>query len=161
GVPFSGATALAWALGQHPALQPLVGPESERVAAALRIFEEELVPILEPGELAALFGGARRQGRVPVICAPSIPARIGAARALFPELGAVHVPRALDGVVRPRVEARQRDGGTLTEEAAGVIWRRMARECAAVEDLAGPDRAVRLTFEELATEPMDSLSRCL
>ena len=161
GVPFSGATALAWALGQHPALQPLVGPDAERVAATLRIFEEELVPILEPDELVSFFGGARRRGRARVICAPSIAARIGAARTLFPELGVVHVHRGADGAVPPMVEALRRDGATITEEAVAAIWRRMAGECAAAEELAGPGRAVRLTFEELVTEPMESLSRCL
>ena len=164
GPPFSGATTLAWAIGQDPAFLPMVGAAGvERIATALRVVEEELVPLLEPAELAGLLGGEPPNGheRAWVIAGPDVAGRIGTARKLLPELRVVHVYRGADAVVPRLIEAARRRGGGLSEDEAAALWRRSVDECLEAERLAGPGRAVRLSWEELVLDPRGSLRRCL
>ena len=47
GAPFSGASTLAWALSQHPALESVTGRESaEPLLTALRFLDEDLLPLI-------------------------------------------------------------------------------------------------------------------
>jgi hypothetical protein len=163
GTPFSGATALAWALGQHPSLRPVVGASGAgRLEAALRLVEEELLPLLGRDELAALLGGGGRGvEQAPVVCAPEIAGRLGVAKVLFPELRLVHLHRDAAAVVPKLVAAARRDGHELSEARAERIWRRMVDDCLAAEHIAGADRTVRLAWEQLVTDPVGALRRCL
>src|SRR5690242_10777172 len=127
GVPFSGATTLAWAIGQDPAFVPLVGAAGvERLVTALRVVEEEVVPLLEPSEFAGLFAGgaARAAERTWVVAGPGLAGRIGTARKLLPELRVVHVYRAAETVVPKLIAESRRQGAELSERDAEGLWLR-------------------------------------
>jgi hypothetical protein len=185
GAPFSGATVLAWALGQHPTLVPVVEDPAVSFLEALRVLDEDILPVLardvlepirsvlgcavqagrpaaEPDDLG-LQVAAPPGARTPrgVIAGDEVAARIAAARELFPELRLVHVHRRADAVVAHLRAAAARDGFTLAAHEAHSIWERTVRECVEAERLVGPDRFVRLSYNRLAGDPEGAVDECL
>ena len=63
GAPFSGVMPLAWAISQHPRLEPALGAEeTEALAGAFRVLDEDILPLLgraviAPVDLALGVGG--------------------------------------------------------------------------------------------------------
>ena len=158
GAPFSGATTLAWALGRHPQLAPVVGAEpAGRLVEALSHLAE-LVSLPEgAGPIAT--AGALPRGLV--VSGPDVAADVGLALRLCPELRLVHVLRPVEEVVPRLVEAARRDGSRLGAGRAEAIWRRVVRDCLEAEEAAGVGRALRVDYELLVRDPAAALGRSL
>jgi Sulfotransferase family len=164
GSPFSGATTLAWALGQHPELEPVVGAEATgHLLSALRILEEDVLPILsrvaEPAPV--LEPRPANRTRSWVIGGPELASRLDALRGLFPDIRFAHVERSPDEVLPLLVEASRRSGGDLSADAAHAIWRRIAGACLDAERRAGSDRVLRVPYDLLVRHPEEAVRRCL
>ena len=154
GVPFSGATTLARALGEHPELEPVVGEaETTAFVAALGVVENDLLPLLRAaGGLQAGFTLARRS----VVSGPELAKRVGPARLLFPGTRVIHVHRPLEEVV-PHLLAT----ADLSPDAAEAVWRRLAAECVAAESDVAAGSALRIDYADLVRRPKQTLRRCL
>jgi hypothetical protein len=164
GSPFSGATTLAWALGQHPELEPVIGSEATgHLLSALRVLEEDVLPILsrlaEPAPV--LEPRPANRARSWVISGPELASRLDALRGLFRDVWLIHVERGADDVLPLLVEASQRTGGDLDSDAAHAIWRRIAGECLYAERRAGPGRSLRVPYDLLVSHPEAAVRRCL
>jgi hypothetical protein len=163
GTPFSGATTLAWALGQHPDLLPLVGAgTTDRLVSALRVVDEDLLPLLtRVGDrvppLRSRFAGSLGW----VMSAPNITERLDTLLRLLPELLLIHVERRAEAVVPQLVAAARRDGTPMSNRRAKAIWSRRLGECLAAEELVAADRVLRLGYDVLAERPEEAVSRCL
>ena len=186
GAPFSGATTLAWALAQHPRLEPALGAEAtEALAGALRVLDEDVLPLLggggAPSESTGGAGDSARLlvgsvlravagelesagGRSParwVASGGDYLTRLQLLSRLFPGLRLVHVLRDADGVVPHLVAHAELDGTTLAPATAELIRRRSVDACLGAEGLLQRDRVLRIHYQELVREPEQALRRCL
>ena len=185
GADRSGASALAWALGQHPSL-PAVGDTgwvSELAAELPRIHERSVT-----GQRARQLGGerfSRTFGRAAaalvgdslhrwVDCAPEHVANVEALAKLFPEALFIHVVRDVDEVVRslvdPPLGSAAATGGTqipehlrlrLSEREATDRWMAAALAGAEAEKQLGDRRVLRVAYDDLIDRPEILVRRCL
>jgi hypothetical protein len=162
GAPFSGATILAWALAQHPDVQPVIGSKpAGDFAAAMRLVESDLVPLTSPSRLTPLFVPAGRRPHTLVVNGPELAARVAPARLLFPGAKVIHVHRAAEDVIPLIVGAARREGSPLTDAEAEGFWRRVAGDCVEAEEAVGCEGSLRLDHADLVSQPESALLRAL
>jgi len=163
GTPFSGATALAWALGQHPRCEPVVGDKAAAtITAALRLVEDDLLPLIRPNKLVphlVVEGG--REPRTLVVGGPEIAQHVRSAHHVFGSVKVLHVQRAVDEAVQSLIAAAARDGNDLSDREAEAHWRRIALECVEAEAVAGEEGTRRIAFGDLVLQPERTLRRAL
>src|SRR4051794_34171959 len=114
GAQFSGATTLAWALGQHPQLQPVVGAErSGDLLSAMTVIDEDVVPLLAraAGTAPPLRPAADEGSPGWVISGAAITQRLELTLGLFPELRLLPRPRGGGEAIAPPFGAPRRPGG--------------------------------------------------
>lgn len=162
GTPFSGATALAWALGQHPQCEPAVGVEAAAtITAALRLVEDDLLPLIQPSRLVPHLVVDSREPRTLVVSGPEIARRVRSARQVFGSVKVLHVQRAVDEIVESLVTGAASNGSELTNRAAEAIWRRIAAECVEAEAVAGERGTRRIVYRDLVLQPERTLRGAL
>jgi hypothetical protein len=133
GTPFSGATALAWAIAQHPSTEPVLGEKANEFIGALRAVDEELAPLRVP-----LLAGPTT--RTLVVAGPELAQRFAASRQLFPGAKLIHVRRA---------------AAEIGERLPEPIWRRIEEDCAAAEPV------LTVEYADLVRRPEQTLLRVL
>ncbi|MEY2515518.1 MAG: colanic acid/amylovoran biosynthesis glycosyltransferase, partial [bacterium] len=185
GAPRSGASALAWALGQHPRLPAVMD------TAWVADLAHEL-PALHArsvaGRRAAPLGAerfSRTFGRAAaalvgdslerwVDCAPEHTLDVPALARLFPEALFVHIVRDADAAVRAAVDpplgSAAATGGTqipahlrerVSEREALRRWTEAALAGVEAERALGERRVLRATYDELLEHPEVLLRRVL
>jgi glycosyltransferase involved in cell wall biosynthesis len=174
GADRSGATALAWALAQHPAFAGLpdgawLGDLSKALAS---------VPAPRVADVAVACGGAAAElaagGRRIVDGAWQHTLEIEGLARLFPKARFIHVVRDVDtavGVmVEPPLGSAGATGGTqlpqrlrtkLEESEALERWTEACRACHEAERTLGHERVLRLRFEQLIDDPESALRAAL
>jgi hypothetical protein len=187
GAPFSGATTLAWALGQHPRLNPVVGSKpGETLSTVLRALDEEVLPLLgrrldDPsgggdehadgtGALVAsvlravareLQTAGRRASERWVAAGAEYVSQIPRVARFFPGLRLIHVLRDATSVNAQLVAAAVRDGNTISVEVAERIRLRAVEACVAGEALVACGRVLRIDYCDLVRDPVTTLRSCL
>ena len=163
GTPFSGATTLAWGLGQHPELRPLVGAgTTEKLISVLRVVEEELSPLLaHVGDRVPALRSPTAGSIGWVVSAPEVTERLDALLRLLPDLRLIHVERCAEDVVPQLAAAARREGTPVSRRRAVAILSRQLDACLAAEERVGPDRVLRLSYEHLVKRPEEAISRCV
>ena len=158
GAPFSGATTLAWALGQHPQLQPVVGAG----AAGDRPPRPD------------------RRGRTLALLAPPSrpPLRLRGRRLAWWVISGDAITQRLDSQAFPEFGSSTSTGGSKTHRrtswtplvvtAHGSRRRRPARSGIRGWTSAWPQRSssaptalLRMDYDDLAHQPEEALARCL
>jgi len=185
GAPRSGASALAWALGQHPDL-PAVNDTAwvADLAAELPAVHERSVAgkraaPLSPERFSRTFGRAAAalvgdSLERWVDCAPELTQNAPALAKLFPEALFIHVVRdadeAVQAVVDPPLGSAAATGGTqipaylrerVSEREAVHRWTEAALAGAEAERALGDKRVIRATYDELLENPEVLLRRVL
>jgi hypothetical protein len=164
GAPRSGALLLAWALGQHPALEHVSdGRWFARACVDVEVRARDdavLVPAgFRPAMAEALGGLAARTGRRPVAAGDEL-LHVGEALAsVFPAARFVHVVREPGRNVAAITAAPTEGGAYLTEERAWVAWLQAAREGLALEAALGSEQVLRVTSTDLLEDPSGVVER--
>ncbi|HTN23860.1 MAG TPA: glycosyltransferase, partial [Solirubrobacteraceae bacterium] len=185
GAPRCGASALAWALGQHPSLPGVIETSwlADLAAELPAVFErsvagERAAPISAErfsrtfGRAAAALVGDRLDRWVD--CAPEHTLNVPALAKLFPEAVFIHVVRDADAAVRavvdPPLGSAASTGGTqipahlrerVSEREAVRRWTQAALAGAEAESALGEQRVLRATYDELLEAPEVLLRRVL
>ena len=186
GADRSGASALAWALGQHsniPAVMDtawvaelasgLPGIHERTVAGKARVkpLSGERFSRTFGRAAAALIGDGLERW---VDCAPEHTSNVAELAKLFPEAMFIHVVRDADSVVRslvdPPLGSAAATGGTqipehlrlrLTEREAVDRWMAAALAGVEAERELGDRRVLRATYDDLLEHPELLVRRCL
>ncbi|MBS1868260.1 MAG: glycosyltransferase [Actinobacteria bacterium] len=180
GAPRSGASALAWALGQHPAIPAAIDTAwMAELAKQLPAIHARTQPEgFGPERFSRVFGRAAASligDKLErwVDGAPELTANVPMLARLFPDARFIHVVRESDAVVRslsdPALSSAGATGGTqipahlrlrLSEGEAADRWMAGARAGLEAERTLG-DRVLRVTFDELVDAPEALVRRCL
>ncbi|HWP95044.1 MAG TPA: sulfotransferase [Gammaproteobacteria bacterium] len=82
---------------------------------------------------------------------------------LFPGARFIHLLRDPHAVARSLMKFSTVGGAARDYERdeAYRAWLRLVRACVAAENALGPDRVLRIRYEDLIAEPEDTLKRCL
>lgn len=180
GAPRSGVSALAWALGQHPAIPAAMdtGWMAELARELPAIHARTSPEGFGPERFSRVFGRAAASligDKLErwVDGAPELTANVKVLARLFPDARFVHVVRESDAVVRsladPPLGSAGATGGTqipahlrtrLSEGEAADRWMAGARAGLEAERTLR-DRALRVTFEALVREPEAVVRRVL
>jgi glycosyltransferase involved in cell wall biosynthesis len=174
GADRSGVTALAWALAQHPAFVGLAdGAWLGDLSKAL-----SSVPAPPTADFALAFGGAAAAlaaGRHRIVDgAWQHTLEIDGLARLFPNARFIHVVRDVDSAVSVMVEpplgSAGATGGTqlpqrlrakIEESEALERWTEACRICNEAERTLGPERVLRVQFEQLIEDPESALHAVL
>ena len=189
GAPFSGVTPLAWAISQHPELEPALGGDAtEALAGALRVLDEDVLPLLGSGVIApadSAFRGAG-DGASPLVAtalravareveassrshAPhrwvasgsAYLSRLPLLAKLLPDLRLLHVLREPGDVLSNLLVRGELDGVAVSPAVAERIRHDAVAACVEAEQLFGSDQVLRVGYEELVQDPEHALRRCL
>jgi glycosyltransferase involved in cell wall biosynthesis len=181
GAPRSGVSALAWALGQHPAIPAAIDTawmgELARELPAIHArtqpdgFGSERFSRVFGRAAASLIGDKLERW---VDGAPEHTTDVAVLARLFPDARFIHVVRESDAVVRsladPPLGSAGATGGTqipahlktrLSEGEAADRWLAGARAGLEAERTLGAKRVLRVTFDELIADPEALVRRCL
>jgi glycosyltransferase involved in cell wall biosynthesis len=189
GADRSGVSAVAAALGQHPAIAlSLQGGWLAQLANQLRALPA--VALAEdpatfgikppvPGDMAAAFAGAAASVTAPgarrwVDGSWQLTQRIEALAAMFPDARFVHVVRHVQSVVRalsdPPLGSAGATGGTqvparlrtkVAEPDAVARWVAATEGCMEAQQRLGPRRMLTIAHADLIADPEFTLRRCL
>ena len=166
GAQRSGALALTWALGQHPALTPL--DDSRWLARTctdleVRARDDATRPpdgfrttLAEP--LSRLAG---RPGRRAVAGGAELLGAGPALAALFPDARFIHVARDPHHSAAAVAAGPTEGGSYLTPAASWSAWVEAARDGLALEAGLGAGRVLRIHHRELLVDPAAAAARCL
>jgi glycosyltransferase involved in cell wall biosynthesis len=180
GAPRSGVSALAWALGQHPAIPAAIDTawmaELARELPAIHArtrpegFGPERFSRVFGRAAASLIGDKLERW---VDGAPELTANVATLARLFPDARFVHVVRESDAVVRslsdPALSSAGATGGTqipahlrtrLSEGEAADRWMAGARAGLEAERMLR-DRVLRVSYDELVDAPEALMRRVL
>ncbi|HKG39130.1 MAG TPA: glycosyltransferase [Conexibacter sp.] len=180
GAPRSGVSALAWALGQHPAIPAAIDTAwMAELARELPAIHARTQPEgFGPERFSRVFGRAAASligDKLErwVDGAPEHTLNVPTLARLFPDARFVHVVRESDAVVRsladPPLGSAGATGGTqipahlrtrLSEGEAADRWMAGARAGLEAERTLG-DRVLRVTYDQLVDEPEALVRRCL
>lgn len=180
GAPRSGVSALAWALGQHPAIPAAIDTAwMAELAQELPAIHARTQPEgFGPERFSRVFGRAAASligDKLErwVDGAPELTLSVPTLARLFPEARFVHVVRDSDAVVRsladPPLGSAGATGGTqipahlrtrISEGEAADRWMAGARAGLEAERMLR-DRVLRVTYDELVDEPEALMRRCL
>jgi len=180
GAPRAGASALAWALGQHPQIPAALDTAwMAELAKELPAIHARTSPEgFGPERFSRVFGRAAasligdKLDRW-VDGAPELTANVATLARLFPDARFIHVVRDSDAVVRslvdPPLGSAGATGGTqipahlrtrLSEGEAADRW--MAGTRAGLEaERTLRDRVLRVRYDELLDDPEALMRRCL
>jgi glycosyltransferase involved in cell wall biosynthesis len=180
GAPRSGVSALAWALGQHPAIPAAIDTAwmAELAKELPEIHARSRPEGFGPERFSRVFGRAaasligERLERW-VDGAPELTSNVAMLARLFPDARFVHVVRESDAVVRsladPPLGSAGATGGTqipahlrarMSEGEAADRWLAGARAGLEAERTLR-DRVLRVTYDELIDEPEALVHRVL
>ena len=189
GADRSGASALAWALGQHPRIPAVMdtGWVSE-LARELPAVHERTIGAEPKGHRAKSVSGerfSRTFGRAAaalvgdkldrwVDCAPEHTTNVDALARLFPEAVFIHVVRdagaAVRSLVDPPLGSAAATGGTqiplhlrtkLSERDAVERWLTRVSAGVEAEKSLGRSRVLRVTYDDLIESPETLVRHCL
>jgi glycosyltransferase involved in cell wall biosynthesis len=174
GADRSGVSALAWAFAQHPAFAGLpdgawLGELSKALAS---------VPSPPTADFAVAFGSTATElaagGRRIVDGAWQHTFEVEGLARLFPKARFIHIVRDVDSAVAVMVEpplgSAGATGGTqlpqrlrakLEEREALERWTEACRVCHEAERTLGPERVLRVHFEQLIKAPESALRAAL
>jgi len=180
GAPRSGVSALAWALGQHPAIPAAIDTAwMAELAKQLPTIHERTQPEgFGPERFSRVFGRAAASligDKIErwIDGSPELTINVPMLARLFPDARFIHVVRESDAVVRsladPPLGSAGATGGTqipahlrtrVPEGEAADRWMAGARAGLEAERMLR-DRVLRVTYDELVEAPEALLRRCL
>jgi hypothetical protein len=131
------------------------------IAAALRLVEEDLLPLTEPNKLVPLLVAEGGEPTMLVLSGPELAQRVRSARDVFGSVKVLHVHRSVEEVVQTLVVAAAREGCELTGREAEAIWRRIAMDCVEAEAVVGEESVGRIAYADLVLHPERTLRRAL
>lgn len=182
GAPRSSQTLLACALAQHPALRLVLDTSwLPQIGAALSAAHDTASLLgqrsalataqVTRGDLLAAVGtalggllppgGARVAGSWVSSAGVVSPDDVTWLLELFPTARVVHLLRHPDAVVRSLTTQACGDGRYASPGSGYRTWTDSVAALVEAERACGSDRVLRITVEELRTDPQAALSRCL
>ncbi|MEC0227941.1 sulfotransferase family protein [Paenibacillus alba] len=80
---------------------------------------------------------------------------------MFPNAKFIHILRNPENVARSLMHFSTVGARDYAEEEAYATWLRLTKDCVSAEQALGPNKVLRIRFENLISNPQETLSKCL